>query len=35
MMVILKVNACMQNESENGDEFVVEHVHNESYVHAS
>jgi len=29
------VNACMQNESENDYDFVVEHVHSESYVHAS
>jgi len=33
--MILMVNACMQNEDENDDEFVVEHVHSESYVHAS
>jgi len=35
MMVILKVYACMQNEGEKNGEFVVEHVHNASYVHAS
>jgi len=35
MMVILMVNACMQNEGENDGEFVVEHVHSVSYVHAS
>jgi len=43
-MVILMVNTCLQNESDlgylymsNGDvgEFVVEHVHSVSYVHAS
>jgi len=29
MMVILMVNACMQNEGENYGEFVVEHVHDD------
>jgi len=31
----MMVNACIQNEGENDDGFVVEHVHSESYVHAS
>ena len=35
MMVILIEYACMQNEGENDGEFVVEHVHSVSYVHAS
>jgi len=35
MMVILMVNACMQNEGENDGEFDIEHVHSVSYVHAS
>ena len=30
----MMVNACIQNGGGNGDEFVVEHVHSESYVHA-
>jgi hypothetical protein len=33
--MILMVNACMKKEDENDNEFVVEHVHCESYVHAS
>jgi len=45
MMVILLVNAYLQNEGDlkylyisNGDdvgEFIIEHVHSVSYVHAS
>ena len=29
----MMVNACIQTEVENDDEFDVEHVHSESYVH--
>ena len=35
MIVILMVNACMQNEGENVGEFVLEHMHSVSCVHAS
>jgi len=31
----MMVNAYIKNDGDNDGEFVVEHVHNMSYVHAS